>query len=559
MSKTRWRVYARQDDDLIKHLSAVRGLTEADLLLDFNNLHNANLLPDMKVARELIKKAVAQSWFVTIFGDYDADGTPAAAVLASVMERLGLQYRVVIPTRADGYGLKLKDVEAAAASSQLLITVDTGVAAVEEIKQAKKLGLAVIVLDHHLPKAELPPADALVDPYVPNSSYPFNNLCGCALAYKLAEAVAADFPKVLTEGFRKWLLDLVAISTVADMMVMRGENRLLVHYGLQVLRKTRRPGLSALLEVAGLDPYKLSAENLGYALGPRLNASGRMGDNYPAYELLMARTPAEARERARAINKLNTERQAVMEMVTREAEQALFTQNSPSDRVFVVVGKEWPAGVIGLAAGKLCYRHNRPVVVLTGAGETLTGSARSIGDYSIIDGLDASAGHLTRHGGHKQAAGLSLTKTQLPKFVDSLKRHAQKGIKAEDLIPILTADAILAADEVSLATAKAVNKLEPFGHDNPSPKFIIKDVKLASPRTMGKDGSHLRWQATLDGKDLEIVGFGMASRFAESPHTTAHIFGALEQNHWNGTTRLQFKLSDYQPTDHKIEKITLAS
>ncbi|HSX42170.1 MAG TPA: single-stranded-DNA-specific exonuclease RecJ [Candidatus Saccharimonadales bacterium] len=556
MPKTRWRVYARQDDDLVTHLSKIRGLTETDLALDFANLHDPNLLPDMKAARELMKKAVKAKWFVTIFGDYDADGTPASAVLATLMERLGLRYKVVIPTRADGYGLKLKDVEIAAKSSQLLITVDTGIAAVEEITLAKKLGLAVIVLDHHLPKTELPPADAVIDPYVPGSKYPFNYLCGCALAYKFVEALSADFPGILTEGFRKWLLDLVAISTVADMMVMKGENRLLVHYGLQVLRKTQRLGLQALLDIAGLDPLKLSAENLGYVLGPRLNASGRMGDNYPAFELLMAKTIEEAQEKARIINQLNTERQGVMETATAEAEKALWAQNKIDDHLFVIAGDAWPAGVIGLSAGKLSYRHNRPVVILTGQGEELTGSARSIGEYSIIDGLDFSAEHLLSHGGHQQAAGLRLKKTELPKFVDSLKAHAKKNIAPEDLVPVLTADAILTPDEVSLTTAKAVEKLAPFGQANPSPKFIIKYAKLDSPRTMGKDGRHLKWQAKLDGRDLEVVGFGLAGRFAESPHTTAHLFGALEQNHWNGNTRLQFKLADYQPTDHRIEKVT---
>lgn len=556
MAVTRWRVHARQHDDLVKHLCAVRGLTEADLLLDFNNLHDPNLLPGMKAARALIKKAVQEKWFVTIFGDYDADGTPASAVLATVMERLGLKYNVVIPTRADGYGLKMKDVEAAAKTSKLLITVDTGIAAIEEIKLAKKLGLAVIILDHHLPKTELPPADAVVDPYLPGSVYPFNYLCGCALAYKLTEALAADFPKELTEGFRKWLLDLVAISTVADMMVMKGENRLLVHYGLQVLRKTQRLGLKALLNVAALDPTKLTAENLGYVLGPRLNASGRMGDNYPAFELLMAKTAEEAAEKATAINQFNTERQGVMEAATAEAEKALFEQNNLDDRVFIIAGDAWPAGVIGLTAGKLSYRHNRPVVVLTGAGDTLTGSARSIGDYSIIDGLDSAVKHLISHGGHQQAAGLKLKKSDLPKFVDSLKKHAKANISADDLVPVLTADAVLAPAEISLTTAQALEKLEPFGHENPSPKFIIESAELNSPRTMGKDGKHLKWQAKLAGRDLEVVGFGMAKRFAEMPQPIAHLFGQLEQNHWNGTTRLQFKLADYQPVDHKIEKIT---
>lgn len=558
MESAKWQVYRRRDKDLLTHLRAIRGFDEKELTLDFERgLHDPNLLPGMKEARSLVKKARKENWPVTIFGDYDADGTPAAALLSNLMERLELRHNVIIPTRQSGYGLRKTDVEEVAKHSKLLITVDTGIASLDEIKLAKKLGLAVIVLDHHLPKEQLPTADALIDPYIPESIYPFKNLCGCALAYKLIDALSADFPGEISEGFRKWSLDLVAISTVADMMAMKGENRTLVHYGLKVLRQTKRPGLRALMAAAGLDPVKVSAGNLGFNIGPRLNASGRMGDNWPAFQLLTTKSDEEAARLAGQIEKSNRERQAVVDEVLLGVERSIWQQNNRRDHIYVVVGENWPSGVVGLAAGKISARYNRPAIILTAHGAELTGSGRSIEAYSLIEGLDQSAQYLSRYGGHRTAAGLSLAKASLPKFVDSIKSHVQTSLAAEQLVATKTADAILEPDELNLATAVLTEKLAPFGLQNPTPSFVVENVNLGRPRSLGASGAHLKWQAELAGEPLEVIGFGISERYAKQPLERAHLLVGLEANHWNNQTRLQLKLIDYLPTNISFTKLNI--
>ncbi|MEX2361595.1 MAG: DHH family phosphoesterase, partial [Patescibacteria group bacterium] len=230
MSDYIWKLYDRKETDLISHLCRIRAIDPKALEPDFTeHLHNPNLLPDMAIARALLREAVEKKWSVTIFGDYDADGTPAAAVLAMTCERLGLTHQVILPTRKTGYGINMETIEGIKDSCQLLITVDTGITAIEEVALAKKYAIKVIIIDHHLPKSIIPNADAVIDPFVPSSKYPFKYLCGCALAYKLVVALQEDFPQQITVGFSKWLLDLVAISTVADMMPIVGENRVLVH------------------------------------------------------------------------------------------------------------------------------------------------------------------------------------------------------------------------------------------------------------------------------------------------------------------------------------------
>ncbi len=543
----KWTVAERQSDDLLEHLCLLRGFNSKNLEPNYETqLHDPYLLPDMKKAVDLIKQAKKEKWPTIIFGDYDADGTPASVVLSTICKRLEIPFEVVLPTRSEGYGLTKEAIEKLPTNTKLLITVDTGVTAVNEIKLAKEKDIKVIVLDHHLPKDKLPIADALVDPFVPGSKYPFNGLCGCALAYKLAVALAKEFPAEITEAFQKWLLDLVAISTVADMMPIVDENRTLVHFGLQVMSHNRRPGLRALFEQAALKSDSLSSGNLGFAIGPRLNAAGRMGDNRPAYELLFAEDYIEAGKWALEVEKANWKRQQLVEKVLAEVEKVVFTQNKEDDRCLVVVGDDWPSGVLGLAAGKLTGKYFRPSIVLTKRGDSLSGSARSIGEYSIIDGLTSQERFLERFGGHNQAAGVSLLTANLPKFVDGLKAHAATILSLEDLVPTYKADAVLRSDEIGLKTAEMLEKLEPFGLQNNQPLFVIEGVKLGKPKPMGKNGDHLKWFGKKDQTELEIVGFGMNKRFTENPLETADLLGNIEANRWNGTTRLQMKLVDYR-------------
>lgn len=548
----------RLADDLIDHLCAVRGLDRTTLEPNFlTQLHDPYLLPDMEAAVTLVGQAANEKWPVVIFGDYDADGTPAAALLSMVMERLGIEHEVILPTRSEGYGLSIATIESLPARMKLLITVDTGITNIEEIALAKKNGLRVIVLDHHLPKSDadggLPPADAIVDPFVPGNKYPFPNLCGCALAYKLTEALSRDFPHQLNESFKKWLLDLVAISTVADMMVMKGENRVLVHYGLQVLKKTRRPGLQALLTAAGITPDKLTTGTLGYTIGPRLNASGRLGDNRPAFDLLVSRDPSAAAELAELIEANNRERQQIVETVLAEAEKQLFKQNETSDRCYVIVGQKWPSGVLGLVAGKFTAKYLRPVIVLSEHDGLLSGSSRSTGKYSIIDGLNSQKDHLARFGGHRQAAGLGLSKKNQIKFVDGIKQHAAENISEADLISTYVADSFLEQSELSMKTAELIASIGPFGHENQPPLLIVRSIDLGASRSLGATGDHRKWQTNVNGQPLEVIGFGMGKRSQiDGP---ADLLGYLEVNRWRDRVTAQFRLVDIRPSGIQIEVV----
>ncbi len=551
----RWRVLNRTAPDLLNHLCLQRGLDPTNLVPDFTaHLHDPYLLPDMEKAVDLVVEAKVEQWPVVIFGDYDADGTPASALLSMVMERLGIEHQVLLPTRSEGYGLRPETIAKLPASTKLLITVDTGISSVEEVALAQKRGMKVIILDHHLPKSlkdgGLPPAEAVVDPFVAHSQYPFAHLCGCALAYKLTEALANKFPVELNEAFRKWLLDLVAISTVADMMPISGENRVLVHYGLQVLRKTRRPGLQAMLSAAGLTPDKLTTSSLGFTIGPRLNASGRLDDNRPAFDLLMSRNSTEAAELASIIENNNRERQAIVERVMAEAEKELFKQNSRTDRCFVIVGSNWPAGVLGLVAGKLTGNYLRPSIVLSGEKQ-LSGSSRSTDRYSIIDGLTAQEKLLSRYGGHRQAAGLSLPKENLSKFVDGIKAHAEQNLTELDLVPTYTADSILEPNEASLAVAEKINQLGPFGYSNAAPLFLLRDITLGSGRLLGASGDHSKWRARVGGNQIDAIGFGMGKR--PQPEGPVDLLAYLESNQWQGRVSLQLRLVDFRPAGGEVE------
>lgn len=555
---TRWQVQPRQSDDLLEHLCRLRSFDHTQLEPNYEDqLHDPFLLPDMKIACELIERAVAEKQTVTIFGDYDADGTPASALLSIVFNQLGVKNSVLLPTRETGYGLRREDILAIAKTSQLLVTVDTGITSVEEITAAKELGLKVIVLDHHLPKETLPPADAVVDPFVENSKYPFPNLCGCALAFKLSEALATIFPNLLTPSFRKWLLDLVAVSTVADMMIMRGENRVLVHYGLKVLRKNRRLGLSSLLKVAGIEASTIDAGIIGYAIGPRLNASGRLGDNRPALDLLTATDRVKAEAIAAEIEKSNRTRQQLVETVLKDAEAKLFQQNSLDDRFFVLTDSAWQPGVLGLVAGKLAANYQRPVVVLTKKGTQFVGSGRSPQTYRLIDGLSSQQQHLTRFGGHSAAAGLAVEADNLEKFTEGVKAHAAGVLTDTDLLPLKRSEAVLRSDEVTLSNARKIQQLSPFGLENAQPLLIVPEVIMSQPKTIGRNNNHIKSRGRISGQEFDIIGFGLAStHLAQNYDQPMDCMGYLEENVWNNIRKLQLRVVDYRAHGQKIEVVS---
>jgi len=554
-SKNRWLVRKRLHDDLLEHLCLLRGFQSSALTPDYStHLHDPNLLPDMKIARELLARAAKERWPIAIFGDYDADGTPASALLSLAFKKLNLPHQVVLPTRQSGYGLKLDQVESIAQHAKLLITVDTGISSVEEIRKAKELGLHVIILDHHIPPASLPPADAVVDPHRTDSQYPFPHLCGCALAFKFVTALGQDFPE-LTDGFCKWLLDLVAVSTIADMMPLVGENRALVHYGLIVLRQNRRPGLQALLDRAGIDARSVSASTVGFSIGPRLNASGRLGDNRPAYELLVADDMATATSYADQLEEANRLRQSMVEDVLLQAREQVFKQNNPEDRIFLILGEEWPTGVVGLVAGKLSAEYSRPVIVGSSHEGEVRASCRSVEKYPIVDGLTKCSHLLKTFGGHAQAAGLSADLAGWADFCQAVKADVRGHLSEDDLCRVYKADAVLSDGDLRLEVATRLENLQPFGLGNTKPLLVLPRAEIKEVRFIGSNNRHVKVRLQADGLELDGIGFNVADRYKNAPITHGQFLGYLENNRWNGTERLQFQLIDFQDPGAMIDAI----
>lgn len=554
MTVSSWRVFEPTADSLLEHLCIIRHLPFAHLEPNYTtDLHDPFLLPDMKEAVAIIKIAQKKGQKVTIFGDYDADGTPAAALLSLTFDRIRLDHEVILPDRQSGYGLKAEIVAEAAKNSQVLITVDNGTAAVTEISEAKAKGLTVIVIDHHLPGEIIPPADAIINPYLSTAKYPFLPLCGCALAYKFVTALATEFPD-LTESFQKWLLDLVAISTVADMMPIVGENRALVHFGLRVLDHRRRPGLRALLEQAGFGDKPLLASELGYIIGPRLNAGGRLTDNKLALRLLRTEDESEALAAAVELERVNRRRQELVESATKEADGLLWQQNKADDSILAVLG-DWPSGIVGLIAGKLAGQNRRPALVATTEMGVLRASGRSVNGYNLVDGLRRVSSHLESFGGHDQAAGLSIRADRWSKFVADIKRDAVDNIAPIKTELTLTADAELEEGQLTLDQGNQLRSLEPYGIGNHAPLFLIRNCQVSQTKAVGAKASHLKMTVRCGQTPLEVIGFNIYPRFNRDRLQTIHLAGYLEINSWQNRQSLQLRLVDYAPAEAMIEKI----
>jgi len=550
-----WRLIEPTSADLFDHLRRIRQIKEEDLSPDYQtHLHDPMLLPDMDKAVELFERAASQNWPIVIFGDYDADGTIATAILSLTLERLGLKHHSILPRRSEGYGLNVEVVRRLPASTKLLITVDNGITAFEAIASANNQGIATIVLDHHLPGEKLPEASALIDPYLPNSRYPFPNLCGAALAYKFVVALAntGNFP-LLNEAYLKWLLDLVAIATVADVMPVVGENRALVHFGLLVLRHNRRAGLKALLAEAAIAPSKLSGQNLGFIIGPRFNASGRLGDNRPALELLTTKDPSSIAALAKQIERSNTERLRQLERATEDAEEQIAAQIKASQHLLAAYSPKWPVGLVGLVAGRLANRYSRPVIIGHQAGERITASARSTSHFHLVDNLNQVSQLLLDFGGHRQAAGLLLLEKDWAKVIELLQKSARQQIRPSELADTLLIDSVLSEKQISWSMVQQIEQLVPFGYGNPPPVFLLRGWSVKKMRKIGRQEQHLSFELGRNGRTLKGVAFNCSEELDLAQATL--FVGQLEQDEWQGRREVRFKLLDAAGPNKEIESV----
>lgn len=507
---------------------------QAYLNPDLQQLHDPFLLHDMEKATQRILTAIENGQNILIYGDYDADGMTASSVMKSALDELGAEVQVYLPNRfTDGYGPNL-DVYKYFIQNEdidLIITVDNGVAGHEAIAYAQSQNVDVIVTDHHSMPEELPKAFAIVHPEHPESNYPFKYLAGVGVAFKVATALLDYIPSDM--------LDLVAIGTIADMVSLTDENRILVSHGLKVLANTERAGLMELMRLSGTDFEKVNEETVGFQIAPRLNALGRLDDPNPAIELLTGWDEEVAAEIAQMIDEKNSERKVIVENIYNQA-LTMMTD----EPVEVLYHQDWHKGVLGIVAGRLLEQFHKPIIMLAEEEGILRGSARSIENFNIFEALNGHRELFIAFGGHKQAAGMTFALEN----VEAIKQVMLEFIQENDIDmsekSSLEVQGSLQFDQISLETIRSLEKLSPYGMDNPKPHFLLTDYQVEQARSMGKDNSHLKLKLVQNGQALDAVYFGHGSESLEFEQSDTELVGTLSSNTWNGTTTVQLMVAD---------------
>lgn len=605
MTTKKWQIYSRKSADIIEQLLINRKINlkdkESFLNPDYEkDLHDPFLFKDMKKAVKRIKQAMEKKEKIGLFADYDADGIPGAALLYRVFYSLGLKVEVYIPSREEGYGLNEQGIrELSLSECKLIITVDLGIVNHKEVKSAKKLGLDVIITDHHeIQKDHLPKeATAILYPRLLGQKYPNKDLAGGGVAWKLAQGILMSLArqcsprtdlKIPSEDFGsqrssssfnhatrsarcssqtpaspllskdkryaisdkqlKWLLDLATISTICDIVPLKGENRTIAKYGLIVLSKTKNLGLQKLYQVAGIKPEFIGTYTVGFQIGPRINAPGRIDHAAAAFRLLTTDDESEALKIANQLNKINQKRQEELERVLTAARKKVQKKKLHKKKVILVEGKDWPEGIIGLVAGKLMEEFSRPVLVLKQEKKGLKGSARSIEQFHLIEALDQAKKYLSKHGGHARAAGFSLENKHLSNLYDKLLEIAEAKLKFEDLVPKISIDAEITPEQINMELYNLLQKFEPHGLGNPRPVFLMKGLVIDNKRPVGKDARHIKLTLSSNVYRLtsfDAIGFDMGYLDKELKiNDTVDIVFTLDLNEYNGNKKLQLKLLD---------------
>jgi len=531
---------------LIVRLLALRGLTTPEVIRDYLNpdyakLHDPFLFKDMQKAVQRIRTAVDKQEKIAIYADYDTDAITACSVVYLGLKKLGITSLYYIPDRfTEGYGMNTEAVRKLHEQGvKLIITVDCGINAVAEAELCRELGIDLIITDHHELTGELPDAFAVINPKNPADEYPFQYLTGVGVAFKLIQALNLN-------GYEKWLLDLVAIGTVADCQDLVGENRILVSFGLKVLAKTRWPGVKAMLINAGIT-NRFDSFTLGFILAPRINAAGRIKHAEIAFKLLVTENKDEAEYLATELNDLNRHRQMLTDQILSEARGQV--QLIVEKKILLVSGSDWPKGVVGLVAGKLSEEFNRPVLVASaGSDGFATGSARSVANFNIVDAMGFAKQHLHKYGGHSQAGGFTLKHSELDNFYQKLLEYAEvQSLNIES--PVLDLDAELAPADLTWENLGYIEKFAPFGFGNPKPKLLGQGFKILDIRTVG-EGKHLKLKLGFGMHDVEAIGFGQGA-LSMSLRIGQNISCAFEltTNEWNGNKTMQLKIIGIKTND----------
>ncbi len=500
-------------------------------------------LLDMQKAIDRLEFAVKKGELIAVYGDYDADGVSATALMVTALQAVDANVRAYIPNRFDeGYGLNNEALSQLQNDGiQLVISVDCGIRSLDEAEHAKKIGLDLIISDHHTPGDQLPDALAVINPKRPGDPYPDKDLAGVGTAFKVASALMermrpADFSV-------DSLLDLVAIGTVADLVPMVGENRYLVQQGLMRLQAAQRQGLNSLMGIAGIDPARVTATNIGFGIGPRLNAAGRLESAMDAYQLLTTKDVAEAGRLAQQLDNQNRERQALTREMQKLADAIAVTEGALPYLLFAAHA-DFNAGVVGLTAARLVEQYYRPAIVAHADEETTRGSCRSIPEFHITNALDQCADLLVHHGGHAAAAGFTVLNENRDALVSRLQAIAAEQLGELDLRPTLLADAEVKLSDLTFNLLQDLDRLQPTGYGNPDPLFIARDLKVAQSRTVGRDSSHLKLTLTDGSRTLmDAIAFRFGHWKADMPERVDVMF-QFEKNEYQGRVSLQLNVRD---------------
>ena len=559
--KKQWNLKPKANEQLVAELQESLGVAKiiAELLVqrgittfetaktffrpDLSHLHDPFLMKDMDSAVARLSTAIQQDENILVYGDYDVDGTTAVSLMYSFIKTIHDKVQYYIPDRySEGYGVSFKGVDYAANNQfSLIIALDCGIKAVDKVDYAREKGIDFIICDHHRPGDFVPKATAVLDPKQIDCLYPYKELSGCGVGFKLIQAYCQKFkiPFVKIIPY----LDLLVVSIAADIVPITGENRILAHYGLQQLNENPRIGLKALMEVSDRDK-SFTISDVIFGLAPRINAAGRIEHGVKAVELMVQEDIELAKEKAQTVNQHNLKRRELDQSITEEALQMIVTGAKST----VVFHPDWHKGVVGIVASRLIESYYRPTIVLTENNGKLVGSARSVKGFDVYDAIDACSEYVEQFGGHKYAAGLTLKKENLEVFTAKFESIVADTIKEEMLIPQVSIDAVLNISDIDHKLYRILKQMAPFGPGNMSPIFMSKQVvDRGYGRKIGKEQTHLKLSVTDTNRSqfLDCIGFGMADKFELiKGGQQFDIAYALEENEWNGNVNLQLRLKD---------------
>lgn len=559
-----------------------RGCSDKKSALSFINkentaMHDPFLLPDMKEAVLRIVKATEKNEKAAVYGDYDVDGITGTSLLVMFLRDIGLDVVYHIPDRlTEGYGVNCDSIRALAKDGvSLIVTVDTGITAIDEVKLANELGVDVIITDHHECRPELPDAVAAVDPKRPDCKYPFKDLAGVGVAFKLICAYncymstgtteySEEDGEIIFDTIRdcyKSYGDITALGTIADVMPVMGENRLIIAYGLNRMKKTKNKGLTALLKASELvndnGCGKINSSAVSFVLAPRINAAGRLGQAERAVEMFLTSSEKEAEEAAVWLCEKNRERQKTELSIIEEAEEQIASGALKDDtRIIVLSSDTWHHGIIGIVSSRLTDKYHLPSILISfkDSEDVGKGSGRSIEGFDLLAAITDSADHLIKYGGHKNAAGLALNRSELNAFKEKINKYAKEHISDDDLTPVVSVDAELTINDINMSTVSDISKLEPFGEGNPVPLFMLKDLKITDIIPL-KDGKHTKITFVKDDKVVQGMYFGMNTDelpYLQGDHTD--ILFTLSENEFRGAVTAQIQIRDMRISENTAEE-----